>query len=119
METIFQKIIRKEVPADIVYEDDEVLAFKDIHPLAPVHILIIPKKRIETIDDLSDEDGPLMGKMIIAARDIARHLNISEKGYKLLFRVREHGGQEIPHIHLHLIGGSPLREGIGPVRKEK
>lgn len=115
METVFDKIIRKEIPADIVSESEELLAFRDIHPLAPVHVLIIPKKRIATINDLSDDDALLVGKMFLAARDIARDLNISEKGYKLLFRVGEHGGQEIPHIHLHLIGGARLSEDIHPV----
>ncbi|MBP9751564.1 MAG: histidine triad nucleotide-binding protein [Candidatus Moranbacteria bacterium] len=115
METVFDKIIRKEIPADIVLETEEILAFRDIHPLAPVHVLIIPKKRIATIGDLSDEDALLVGNMFLAARDIARNLNISEKGYKLLFRVGEHGGQEIPHIHLHLIGGARLSENIHPL----
>jgi histidine triad (HIT) family protein len=115
MATIFTKIINKEIPADIVYEDDEVLAFKDIHPLAPVHILIIPKKEIASINDIADEDQVLLGKMFLVARDVARDLNISEKGYKLLFRVGRDGGQEIPHIHLHMIGGARLREGIRPV----
>jgi histidine triad (HIT) family protein len=115
MATIFTKIINKEIPADIVYEDDEVLAFKDIHPLAPVHILIIPKKEIASINDIADEDQVLIGKMFLVARDVARDLNISEKGYKLLFRVGRDGGQEIPHIHLHMIGGARLREGIRPV----
>jgi histidine triad (HIT) family protein len=111
-ETVFDKIIRREIPADIVLETDELIAFHDIHPLAPVHILIIPKRRIETIDDLEDGDAGLMGRMIIAARNIARDLNISRKGYKLLFRVGHDGGQEIPHIHLHLVGGARLSEGI-------
>lgn len=115
METIFDKIIRKEIPADIVLETGEILAFRDIRPLAPVHVLIIPKKRIATINDLSDEDALLVGNMFLAARDIAKDLNISEKGYKLLFRVGEYGGQEIPHIHLHLIGGARLSENIHPL----
>lgn len=115
MATVFDKIIRKEIPARIVHEDDEILAFWDAHPMAPVHILIIPKRPIPTIDDLEDADRDLAGRMILVARDIARDLNISEKGYKLVFRVREHGGQEIPHIHLHLIGGARLAEGIRPI----
>lgn len=115
METVFDKIIRKEIPADIVFESDDILAFRDIRPLAPVHILIIPKKRIASIDDLEAEDASLMGNMVLVARDIARDLNISEKGYKLLFRVGRDGGQEIPHIHLHLIGGARLSENIHPV----
>jgi histidine triad (HIT) family protein len=113
-ETVFQKIIRKEIPADIVYEDDEVLAFKEIHPLAPVHILIIPKKPIESIALMEDEDAPVVGKMFLIARNIARDLNISEKGYKLLIRVGKDGEQEIRHLHLHLIGGARLVEGIRP-----
>ena len=115
METIFSKIIRKEIPADIVYEDETVLAFRDIHPLAPVHILIIPKQEIMSIASLEDADVPIVGHMFAVARDIARDLNISEKGYKLLIRVGEHGGQEVPHLHLHLIGGARLSENIHPV----
>lgn len=115
-ETVFDKIIRHEIPADIVLETDELIAFRDIRPIAPVHILIIPKRRIPTIDDLSDDDAGLAGRMILAARDIARDLNISRKGYKLLFRVGRDGGQEIPHIHLHLLGGARLSEGIRPVK---
>ncbi len=88
-ETVFQKIIRKEIPADIVYEDDEMLAFKDIRPIAPVHILIIPKKRIGGIQTLEEEDAPLVGHMLYRARRLAEDLNISEKGYKLLIRVAE------------------------------
>jgi histidine triad (HIT) family protein len=114
-ETVFQKIIRGEIPADIVYEDEEVLAFKDIHPIAPVHILIIPKKPIESIALMEDEDAPVVGKMFLVARNIARDLNISEKGYKLLIRVGKGGGQEVPHLHLHLLGGARLAENIHPV----
>jgi histidine triad (HIT) family protein len=115
METVFQKIIRKEVPADIVYEDDAILAFKDIRPIAPIHILIIPKKPIKSVAELSDADAPVVGKMFLVARDIARDLNISEKGYKLLIRVGRDGGQEVPHLHLHLLGGARLSENIHPV----
>lgn len=114
-ETIFQKIIRKEVPADIVYEDADVLAFKDIHPIAPVHILIIPKKRIESIETMDDTDALIVGKMFLVARNIARDLKISEKGYKLLIRVGRDGGQEVAHLHLHLLGGARLSENIHPV----
>lgn len=109
---IFCKIINKDIPADIVYENDEIIAFKDLRPLAPVHILIIPKEHIQTIDDLEDRHEQLMGKIILLAKKIARDEKISEGGYKLLFRVKKHGGQEVDHIHLHLIGGAPLAEGI-------
>jgi histidine triad (HIT) family protein len=117
MTTIFTQIIAKEIPAGkgLVYEDDDIMAFHDIHPLAPVHVLIIPKKEISSINELEDTDGELMGKMLLVARNIARDLNISEKGYKLLYRVGEYGGQEIQHIHLHLIGGARLHEDIRPV----
>lgn len=114
-DNIFLKIIRKEIPADIVYEDEEILAFRDIHPIAPVHILIIPKKPIESIARMETEDVSLIGKMFLVARDIARDLNISEKGYKLLIRVGKEGGQEVPHLHLHLLGGARLSENIHPV----
>ena len=115
MPTVFTKIINKEIPADILYEDDDVLAFRDIHPLAPVHVLVIPKQKISSINELASDDALLAGKLVFVARDVARHLNISEKGYKLLFRVGRDGGQEIPHIHLHLIGGARLHEDIRPI----
>ena len=115
MPTVFTKIINKEIPADILYEDDDVLAFRDIHPLAPVHVLVIPKREIYSINELASDDALLAGKLVFVARDVARHLNISEKGYKLLFRVGRDGGQEIPHIHLHLIGGARLHEDIRPI----
>lgn len=115
MPTVFTKIINKEIPADILYEDDDVLAFRDIHPLAPVHVLVIPKREISSINDFASGDALLAGKLVLVARDVARHLNISEKGYKLLFRVGRDGGQEIPHIHLHLIGGARLHEDIRPI----
>ena len=112
---LFCKIAQKEIPAEIVFEDDEILAFKDIHPLAPKHILIIPKRHIATINDLAEGDVELMGRMIVAGKKIAAQLQISEKGYKLLFRVGEWGGQEIAHIHLHLVGGAKLYEDIRPI----
>lgn len=114
-ETIFSKIIRKEIPADVLYEDEDILAIRDIHPIAPVHILIIPKKPIESIAKMEDADVPIVGNMFRVARDIARDLKISEKGYKLLFRVGRDGGQEIDHLHLHLLGGARLSENIHPV----
>lgn len=117
-ETVFDKIIRREIPAEIVAETDQLLAFRDIRPLAPVHVLIIPKRRIPSINELADEDASLVGHMFILARDIARDLNISESGYKLVIRTGRDGGQEIPHIHLHLIGGARLSENIHPVVSE-
>ncbi len=116
MDCIFCKIINKEIPAEFLYEDDLAVAFCDAHPIAPVHILIIPRAHIESIADLKDEDEKLTGRMIMVAKKMAEKKGISEKGYKLLFRVREHGGQEIDHIHLHLIGGVQLAEGIKPIK---
>ena len=116
-DNIFLKIIKKEVPADIVYEDADILAFHDVHPLAPVHILIIPKKPIVSIATMEDEDTTVVGRMFLVARDIARDLNISEKGYKLLIRVGRDGGQEVPHLHLHLIGGIRLGDNIRPLHE--
>ncbi len=112
---VFCKIVRKEIPAYIVYENDDVIAFHDAHPIAPVHILIIPKKHIASIAAIEEKDTLLMGKLIATAKKIAEDLKISEKGYKLLFRVGEHGGQEVGHIHLHLIGGARLSENIKPI----
>jgi histidine triad (HIT) family protein len=114
-DNIFLKIIRKEISADIVYEDAEILAFRDIRPIAPVHILIIPKKPIESMANAEEEDALLIGKMFLTAKHIAQDLNISEKGYKLLVRVGKDGGQEVPHLHIHLIGGAKLTEDIHPV----
>ena len=113
-ECVFCKIARKEISADVVYEDENIIAFHDAHPIAPVHVLIIPKKHIESIVDIADEDALLMGKLIATAKKIAEDLKISQKGYKLLFRVGEHGGQEVGHIHLHLLGGAQLTENIRP-----
>lgn len=116
---IFCKISAKEIPAEIAYEDKAVIAFEDIRPVAPVHTLIIPKKHIATINDVSDRDGALMGKLIMVAKKVAKKKGIDKGGYKLLFRVGDHGGQEVPHIHLHLIGGAPLHEDIHGMRIEK
>ena len=115
MDCVFCKIAAKEIPVEFLYEDDLVVAFRDHNPIAPVHVLVIPKKHIASITDISEADEQLMGRMIVAAKKVADKLQISEKGYKLLFRVGEHGGQEVGHIHLHLIGGAPLSENIKPV----
>ncbi len=108
MSTIFSKIIAKEIPADIVFESDDVLAFKDINPQAPVHILIIPKKEIPTVDDVEDHDALVLGQLFVVAKQIAREQGIAEDGYRLLVNCREHGGQEVFHLHMHLLGGQPL-----------
>lgn len=113
---IFCEIVKKKIPAKIEYEDENVLAFPDIHPLAPVHILIIPKKHLETINDAKADDEKLLGHMIMIAQKIAKEKGIAKEGYKLLFRVGKNGGQEVGHIHLHLIGGAKLTEEIHPVK---
>lgn len=114
---IFCKIANKEIPKEFDYEDDAAVAFADIQPIAPVHILIIPKNHIESVNDLpeGEEGEKVAGKLIMIAKKLAKKKGIAEDGYKLLFRTGRHGGQEVPHIHLHLIGGARLREGIGPV----
>lgn len=99
--TVFKKIIDKEIPAKIEFEDDKCIVIHDIHPKAPIHLLIIPKKPIPTIMDLRDEDQELMGHLILTARNVGRKLGL--EGYKLLFNVGAKGGQEVFHIHLHLL----------------
>ncbi len=107
-ETIFSKIIRKEIPADIVYQDDLVTAFRDISPRAPTHILIIPNNLIPTVDDVTSEDEQVLGRLFTAASKIARAEGIAEDGYRLIVNCRQHGGQEVYHLHMHLLGGRPL-----------
>ena len=114
-DNVFLKIIRKEIPKEFRYDDDDILAFDDMHPIAPVHVLIIPKKPIESIATMDDADALVVGKMFLVARNIATDLKISEKGYKLLIRVGSDGGQEVAHLHLHLLGGARLSENIHPV----
>ena len=115
MKTVFEKIRDRELPATFLYEDEEVMAFPSIDPIAPVHVLIVPKKVIVSIAEMDDEDATVVGKMFLVARNIARDLKISEKGYKLVIRVGRDGGQEVPHLHLHLLGGARVSENIHPV----
>lgn len=105
--TIFQKIIDKELPADIVYEDDRCLAFRDIHPAAPTHILIIPKKAIDRIENLEEGDAPLVGHLMHTATVIARQEGLTD-GYRLVMNNGADAGQSVFHIHLHLLGGRSL-----------
>ena len=108
-DTIFKKIIDKEIPADIVYEDDDVLAFKDISPQAPIHILVIPKQEIATLNELDESHDILTGKIIRIASMIAKKEGIDKDGYRLVMNCNEHGGQTVFHIHCHLIGGRSLQ----------
>ena len=108
MSTIFKKIINKEINADIVYEDDLSIAFKDINAVAPTHILIIPKKEIATLNDIKDEDKEILGHLFIVAKKIARKISISDKGYRVVFNCNDDAGQSVYHIHMHLLGGRKL-----------
>ncbi|MHC4600890.1 MAG: histidine triad nucleotide-binding protein [Planctomycetota bacterium] len=105
---LFCRIASGDIPSDRVLETDGLLAFRDINPQAPVHVLVIPKKHVPTVDDLSEEDAGLVGDMALASRDIARDLGIAESGYRLIMNCREHGGQEVFHIHMHILGGRKL-----------
>lgn len=105
MSTIFTKIINGEIPATIVYQDEWVTAFRDIHPAAPVHILIVPNKEIATVNDLTDDDERVAGRMLLVAGKIAAQEGIADSGYRLIINCNHDGGQEVYHLHLHLLGG--------------
>lgn len=107
-ETIFSKIIRGEIPADIVFQDDTVTAFRDISPQAPTHILIIPNKLIPTVNDVTAQDEQVLGHLFVVAAKIAQQEGIAEEGYRLVMNCNKHGGQEVFHIHMHLLGGKRL-----------
>jgi len=112
-DTIFLKIVRGEIPADIVYRDDLVTAFRDISPQAPVHILIVPNHAIPTAADVTSRDEAALGRLFTAARTIAEREGLAHDGYRLIVNCKAHGGQEVDHLHLHLLGGEPL----GPMRQ--
>lgn len=102
---LFCKIINKEIKSEIVYESNDLLAFKDIRAQAPTHILIIPKKHISTLNDINEEDTELIGKIFITAKNLAKENGLSENGYRTVFNCNKNAGQEVFHIHLHLLGG--------------
>lgn len=106
MTCIFCRIAKKELPADIVWENDDVVVFKDINPKAAVHLLVVPKDHIESVNALSEKEGEIAGKMIIAARKTAERMGFKDKGYKLVFNVGRGGGQIVDHIHLHILAGN-------------
>ena len=106
--TLFEKIIARKIPADIVFEDDQCLAFRDISPQTPVHILIIPKKAVARIAAAQADDQSLLGHLLLTAADIARRENIATSGYRLVINNGSHGGETVPHLHIHLLGGRPL-----------
>lgn len=107
-EDLFEKIIAREIPADIVYETETVLAFRDINPQAPTHILIIPKEKIRTINDIADNQAVLIGELYLAARDIAKQADFADDGYRVVMNCGEVAGQTVWHIHLHLLAGRAL-----------
>ena len=115
MATIFSKIIDGEIPADIVFKDDQVTAFRDINPQAPVHVLIVPNTEIPTVNDVTPDDEQLIGHMFTAARKIAEQEGVAENGYRLLVNCNRDAGQEVFHLHMHLFGGRRL----GPMLMHK
>jgi histidine triad (HIT) family protein len=108
MPTLFERIIAGEIPANVVYRDDRVIAFRDIRPRAPTHILIVPMKPIATANEIADADESLVGHLFTVARDLAKQEGIATKGYRLIINCGDDAGMEVPHLHLHLVGGKPL-----------
>ena len=107
-DTLFAKIARREIPAQIVYQDDDVTAFRDIHPAAPTHILIVPNRVIPTLNDATPDDQMLLGKLLLTAQKLAKEMGIAENGYRAVMNVNSDAGQTVFHIHLHLLGGRKL-----------
>ena len=107
-ECLFCKMVSGEIKTDVVYEDEHVFAFRDINPQGPVHVLVIPKKHIATLNELEEEHAELMGRMFLTAKKIAEMENVAENGYRTVINCNRHGGQEVYHIHLHVIGGRQM-----------
>lgn len=112
-ETIFSKIIRKEIPADIVFEDEHVLAFRDISPQAPVHVLFVPKKPFATLNDVPPDEAGLLGRLLLSAADYARREGFADGGYRIVMNVNRDGGQTVFHLHLHLLAGRAMHGHFG------
>ena len=108
MTTLFEKIIEGEIPGDFVYQDERVVAFRDIHPAAPTHVLIVPRKVIPTVNDIEENDTELVGHMLVVAGRVAEQEGIAARGYRLIINCNKDGGQEVYHLHMHLIGGRPV-----------
>ena len=106
--TLFEKICDKEIPAEIVYEDDQVVAFRDIAPVAPTHVLVIPRKAIPRVNEAQAEDQSLLGHLLLKAAEVARSLGLSESGYRLVINNGKDGGESVPHLHCHILGDRPL-----------
>jgi histidine triad (HIT) family protein len=113
MDCIFCQIAAGKIPSDIVYQDEELVAFRDINPQAPVHLIIIPRKHIPSLAQLSEADSSLVGHMIAIANQLAKDEGVAEKGYRLAINCGEEGGQLVPHLHLHLLGGRRLSDTLG------
>jgi len=105
---VFCRIADRDIPSPLLYEDEDIVAFNDLNPQAPVHVLIIPRKHVASVAELANEDIALMGKMLWVAKQLAEELNISESGYRLIANTRADSGQEVPHLHFHLLGGANL-----------
>ena len=105
---IFCKIVAEEIPADVVYTDDQVIAFRDISPQAPTHILVIPREHISSVNDLSEDHASMVGRLILVAKELAAEDGLAESGYRLVLNTGPDGGQAVSHIHLHLFGGRPM-----------
>jgi histidine triad (HIT) family protein len=108
MDCLFCKIIKREIPATVHYEDEDMIAFDDINPRAPYHLLVVPKKHISTLNDVTEEDTALLGKLVRTASMLAKKVGIAENGYRTVFNCNEDGGQVVFHIHLHMLGGKKL-----------
>ena len=106
---LFCKIVAGQLPSEKVFEDDDFLALKDIHPKAPTHVLVVPKKHIPSLADVSAEDEIMLGRLMHRVALVARDLGVADKGYKVVLNVREHGGQIVPHIHVHILGGERIK----------
>jgi histidine triad (HIT) family protein len=106
--TLFEKIVAREIPAKVVFEDDEVLAFHDVNPQAPVHVLVIPKRVIPRIAEAQADDGALLGRLLLTAKQIAADLGLAQTGFRLVINNGHNGGETVPHLHVHLLGGRPM-----------
>ncbi len=113
MDCLFCKIVAGEIPSDILYQDEQVVAFRDINPQAPVHVLVIPREHIAFLSDVTEEQSGLLGRMMAVANRLAKSEGIAEKGYRITVNCGEQGGQMVPHIHLHLVGGRQLSGRLG------
>ncbi len=113
MDCIFCQIVAGKIPSEIIYQDEKVIAFRDINPQAPTHLIIIPKRHIPSLARLSEEELPLIGQMINIANQLAEREGISDSGYRLVTNCGEEGGQLVPHLHLHLLGGRKLSDALG------